>query len=94
MNESGNTLARLNEHIVQVSEVERLRRRRIIFICLRFIVEIDGSISQPIILKGLGQECDEQALKLVSSMPRWQPGKKNGDVAPTYKELGIMFKMY
>jgi len=82
----------IKENIEYPENARKQRLEGTVFV--RFIVETDGSISQPVILKGLGQDCDEQALKLVSNMPRWQPGMKNGDVVPTYKELGIMFKMY
>lgn len=43
-----------------------------------FIVEIDGQLTQVETIKGLGFGCDEEALRVVKSMPRWQPGKRLG----------------
>ncbi|HWV31747.1 MAG TPA: energy transducer TonB [Dyadobacter sp.] len=40
-----------------------------------FYVETTGEITQVTVLKGLGYGCDEEAVQLVKSMPRWKPGK-------------------
>jgi protein TonB len=45
---------------------------------ISFVVEKNGSISQPKILKGIGYGCDEEALRVINSMPRWTPGRQNG----------------
>jgi len=41
---------------------------------VQFVVEKDGSVSGAHILRGIGGGCDEEALRVVSSMPNWQPG--------------------
>lgn len=43
-----------------------------------FVVEPDGSISKVGILRGIGGGCDEEAMRVVSSMPSWKPGKQRG----------------
>jgi len=43
-----------------------------------FVVEPDGSISSAYVRKGIGGGCDEEAVRLVSTMPRWSPGKQAG----------------
>lgn len=43
-----------------------------------FVVEKNGSISYVKLLKGIGYGCDEEALRVIQSMPRWIPGKQNG----------------
>lgn len=40
-----------------------------------FYVETTGEITQVTVLKGFGYGCDEEAVRLVKSMPRWKPGK-------------------
>jgi protein TonB len=39
-----------------------------------FIVWNDGSVREVSILRGIGGGCDEEALRVVEMMPRWNPG--------------------
>ena len=39
-----------------------------------FIVERDGSITDVEVLRGIGGGCDEEAVRVVKSMPNWNPG--------------------
>ena len=41
---------------------------------VQFWVEIDGSITEPIILRGLTPELDSISIELINSMPKWSPG--------------------
>lgn len=41
---------------------------------VQFIVEIDGSISDVVILKGVEFHLNKEAIRLVKSMPKWIPG--------------------
>ncbi len=48
-------------------------------VVVQFIVEKDGSVSNPRILRGLDcAEANEEALRVVSIMPRWKPGMQQG----------------
>lgn len=47
-------------------------------VVVRFVVEKDGSISNPQILRHLCKECDEEALRVVGLMPKWKPGSQSG----------------
>ena len=42
------------------------------------IIEKDGSLSHVCVAKALTPACDKEAVRLVKSMPRWIPGKQNG----------------
>lgn len=44
-----------------------------------FIIETDGSIAQVSIVKGMHQDCDREALRVIKSMPRWNAGKDQGE---------------
>ncbi|MBA4848857.1 M56 family metallopeptidase [Emticicia sp. BO119] len=54
---------------------------------VKFVVRKDGSISDLKILKGIGYGCDEEAVRVISQLPRWKPGKQNG------KLVNVMFTM-
>lgn len=47
-------------------------------VIVSFIVEKDGSLSNVKVMKSLGSGCDEEAIRLVNSMPKWKPGKNGG----------------
>ena len=60
---------------------------------VKFIVEKDGKISKPEVLKGIGFGCDEEALKSLRKMPNWNPGMQNGKPVRVYFTLPIVFKL-
>ena len=45
---------------------------------LQFTVEPDGSLSNILVLKGIGFGCDEEATRVIKQMPNWKPGKQSG----------------
>jgi periplasmic protein TonB len=60
---------------------------------LRFIVEPDGSITNITILRGIGGGCEEEALRVVKSMPNWVPGKQNGHPVRVILTLPVKFSL-
>ena len=62
---------------------------------LKFIVATDGSIRDIQILKGVPgcKECDTEAKRVVSSMPKWKPGKQNGRPVNVFFNLPINFQL-
>ena len=61
---------------------------------VRFTVDKWGGIYDAKVIKGLGEAYDQEALNLIQKMPKWVPGKYEGQAVATYKDLGIMYKMY
>lgn len=47
-------------------------------VMVQFVVNKDGSISESKVLRDIGGGCGAEALRVVSSMPKWQPGIHNG----------------
>lgn len=45
---------------------------------LSFIVETDGSLTHIAVTKGLGGGCDEESVRVVKMMPKWNPGYQHG----------------
>lgn len=43
-----------------------------------FVVEKDGSVSNIWVVKGINQECDAEAARVVSLFPHWKPGRNEG----------------
>jgi len=60
---------------------------------LNFIVEADGKISNAKVIRGIGGGCDEEAVRVVSMMPAWTPGKQRGQNVRVSFNLPIMFAL-
>jgi TonB family protein len=62
-------------------------------VVVNFIVEKDGTISNAKILTGVSGSCDEEALRVVKSMPEWKPGIQEGKAVRVSFNLPINFKL-
>ena len=60
---------------------------------VNFVVEPDGSISNVAVLRGIGGGCDEEAVRVVQSMPKWNPGKQRGTAVRCAFTVPIIFKL-
>lgn len=58
-----------------------------------FIVEKDGSVNEVKVLRGIGGGCDEEAVRVVSSMPKWKPGIKDGKPVRVSYMMPLNFKL-
>lgn len=58
-----------------------------------FVVEPDGKITNVAVLRGIGGGCDEEALRVVQSMPNWKPGKQRGSAVRCSFTVPIVFKL-
>ncbi len=60
-------------------------------VTLQIIIEIDGSISAKV-LKGVDPSLDEEALRVASRSPKWEPGKIDGKAVRVTYEFPILFQ--
>lgn len=58
-----------------------------------FVVETDGSISNVKVLRGIGGGCDEEAVRVIKSLPKWKPGKQRGKAVRVSYQIPVMFKL-
>ena len=60
-------------------------------ISLKFVVDTNGEISSVIVTRNTGdcESCEKAAIKVVKSMPKWTPGKVNGEPVKSYYRLPI-----
>lgn len=58
-----------------------------------FVVERDGSITDVRVLRGIGGGCDEEAIRVVSGMPGWTPGKQRGKPVRVQYNLPVRFTL-
>lgn len=62
-------------------------------VTVQFVVNEDGSIGNAVVKKGVGGGCNEEALRVVMSMPKWKPGMQNGHPVKVYYTLPITFML-
>lgn len=60
---------------------------------VNFVVEPDGSISKVNVMRGIGGGCDEEAVRVIESMPKWKPGKQRGSAVRVSYTVPIIFKL-
>lgn len=58
-----------------------------------FIVEVDGSITDVKVLRDIGGGCGEAAVRVVKSMPKWNPAKQNGEYVRMLMILPFSFML-
>ena len=58
-----------------------------------FVVERDGSITDVKILRGVDPSLDREAMRVVKSMPRWNPGKQNGSAVRVKYQVPVSFRL-
>ena len=57
------------------------------------MIEKDGAVSNVKVAKGIGKECDDEALRVVKAMPKWKPGLQKGKPVRVNYMLPIFFKL-
>jgi protein TonB len=60
---------------------------------LYFIVEKDGSISNIKIIRGIGGGCDQEAERVISKMPKWNPGSQRGKPVRVSFNIPVVFDL-
>lgn len=59
----------------------------------KFIVNLDGSLSNIQITREVGKFCDKEVIRLISSMPKWIPGRQQGIPVKVWYTLPVSFNM-
>ena len=58
-----------------------------------FVVEKDGSISETKVVKAVDPMLDEEAIRVLNSMPNWTPGKQSGKAVRVKYTVPINFRL-
>ncbi len=62
-------------------------------VVVSFVVERDGSLTSPSVISPVSPGIDRQAVAAVMAMPKWKPGKNNGDPVRVRMKIPITFKL-
>ncbi|MEP2771276.1 MAG: energy transducer TonB [Fulvivirga sp.] len=60
---------------------------------VQFVVDKDGSLTNVQAVKGIGAGCDEEAVRVIQSAPKWSPPKQRGKPVKQRIILPITFKL-
>jgi len=60
---------------------------------VQFVVGSDGKVRDAKVRRGVRRDLDEEAVRAISAMPPWKPGKMNGKAVATRFTVPIDFKL-
>ena len=63
-------------------------------VIVQFIVGKDGSISDVKTVRGVSPELDAEAMRVVSMMPKWIPGKQRGKAVAVKYTMPVSFRLH
>ena len=86
---------KLMEHIAKNIKYPQIARETGVQgrVFVGFVVEPDGSISNVKLLRGIGGGCDEEAMRVIKSLPKWKPGKQRGKAVRVSYQIPVFFKL-
>jgi len=60
---------------------------------VQFVINTDGSLTDIVVIKGIGFGCDEEAVRIIKNAPKWTPGKQRGKPVRVRMSMPIAFKL-
>ena len=78
-----------NIHYPQEAKEKGIQGR----VFIGFVIEKDGSVSNIRNLRSVDSELDAEAMRVVESMPKWEPGMHNGEFVRVSYIIPILFKL-
>ena len=79
-----------NNTIYPESEVKAGNQGRVI---VEYVIEADGRVSNVKVARGVSTALDAEAVRVVSAMPNWKPGKQKGEAVRVKYTLPVMFRL-
>lgn len=62
-------------------------------VTLQFTVNADGSVSKVKVVRGVDSSLDKEAVRVVSSSPKWKPGKQRDRAVPVTYTFPVIFQL-
>lgn len=62
-------------------------------VIVQFVVNKDGSVTDPVVLRSVSSVLDREAVRVILSMPRWRPGMQGGRPVRATYALPVSFKL-
>lgn len=62
-------------------------------VIVQFVVDRDGTITDPVVVRGVDSYLDKEALRVISTMPKWKPGIQNGKKVRVKYTVPVAFRL-
>ena len=62
-------------------------------VVVQFIVGVHGEILNPVVVKSVDPYLDKEAIRVISSMPKWKPGKQRGKAVRVKYTVPVVFRL-
>lgn len=87
-----------------MNEAVRIMKERNIPVChggcglpgrtiIRFIIDEEGNVTSPVVVRGVDPVLDKIGLEVVQSMPKWKPGKIEGKAVPCLYVVPLLYRL-
>ena len=81
----------ISEHVIYPKEaMDADEQGRVV---VKFIIDAEGKVTDPVVMRGVSPSLDAEAIRVVGEMPRWEPGRANGEAVSTQYVLPVAFKL-
>ena len=81
----------LSGHITYPEEAIKNNEQGLVVV--KFVIEADGSVSEPEVVKSVSSSLDAEATRVVKELPRWTPGTIDGSPVPVWFTLPVSFQL-
>lgn len=87
--------AKLLEYLAKnIKYPERAREQGVQGKCIiEFVINKDGSVVEPKVVRSLEAQCDNEAMRVIRTMPKWKPGKQRGKPVRVKYTVPVQFKL-
>ncbi len=85
---NGDIVRFMLRHLRQPDDIDEGQR---IIVRVKFVVTREGDISDVQVVQSGRRDLDEEVIRVVKKMPRWNPGKQAGRFVPVYFNLPVTF---
>lgn len=88
-------MAALNEYLRKNIKYPAICRENNIQgrVIIRFTVNRDGSIEDPVVMQSVHPYMDQEALRVISAMPKWTPGEQQGKTVRVNFTVPVNFRL-
>ena len=62
-------------------------------VSVRFVIEKDGTITNPQIIFDIGSGCGKEVMRVIGLMPKWVPAEHNGQIVRSYSTIPVRFDL-
>lgn len=81
----------LDDNLIYPDQAKELGIEGNVFVS--FVVDTEGNLTELTVVKGIGAGCDEEAVRLLKSAPKWQPARQGGQLVSKKAVMPVKFKL-